>query len=232
MKRVKDEDEIELLRRSMRAGDAGHAAALRDVRPGMTELEMYLLVQNACLLEAGEQAIVYGDFVSGPRCVEHGGPPTQRVIEQGDPVLVDFSVVIGGYRGDFANTFICGFKPTSEQMRLYDACLDALRVGETMARAGTPCRDVDAEVRACFANRQLGPTFNTHTGHGLGLGHPDPPYLVPESTDTLVAGDVIAIEPGQYVPGVAGLRYEHNYLVTDSDPVRLSNHELSIRQPS
>ncbi|MGE0608348.1 MAG: M24 family metallopeptidase [Pirellulales bacterium] len=232
LKRQKDLDELAVIRRSMAAGDAAHAAALQDVRPGMSELQVYELVAAAACEAAGQQAWVYGDFVSGPRCDrERGGPPSDRIIEQGDLVLLDFSVVIHGYRGDFANTFACGGPPTDEQRRLYEACLQALSAGEQMIRPGMACRDLDHAVRASFAQQGLAESFLSHSGHGLGLGHPDPPYLVPSSSDTLLAGDIIAIEPGQYIAGVAGMRYERNYLVTDSGYETLSHLSLCIDQP-
>ena len=65
-------------------------------------------------------------------------------------------------------------------------------------------------------------------GHGLGLGHPEPPYFVPESDETIVAGDVVAIRPGLYIPGEGGMRFERNYLVTPDGFATLSNHEIRI----
>ncbi len=228
LKRRKDPDELELLRISMHAGEVGQAAAMKQVEPGMTEMDVFWLVEEAVQRAAGRQARLYGDFVSGPRCEKVGGPPTDRVINKGDLVLADFSVVVGGYRGDFANTFVCGEKPTDEQRRLYDACIDAITAGEEAARDGRPCREVDAAVRNSFERQHLAENFTSHSGHGLGLGHPDPPYLVPESTDTLMSGDIIAIEPGQYIKGVAGMRFERNYLVTDEGVECLSHHALQI----
>lgn len=228
MKRSKDRDEIEIMRRSIDAGAAAMDAARQQVRPGMTELEVYLLVAETAARAAEQQVLVYGDFVSGPRCEKVGGPPTDRRIERGDLVLLDFSVVIGGYRGDFANTFRCGEAPTKEHRRLYEACLEAMAAGEALVRAGRPGREIDAAVRESFAGKHLAENFRSHSGHGLGLGHPDPPYLVPESTDTLVAGDIIAIEPGQYIDGVAGMRFERNYLVTEDGYELLSHHKLQI----
>jgi Xaa-Pro aminopeptidase len=228
LKRSKDPDELEVIRRSIRAGEAGHAAAMQLIKPGMTELEAYLIVQQASIRQAGDTALVYGDFVSGPRCEQVGGPPTDRVINKGDLVLLDFSVVIGGYRGDFANTFVCGAKPSAELVRLYTACLDALAEGERTIKAGRPAREIDTAVRNSFDAKHLRDSFTTHSGHGIGLGHPDPPYLVPESEDTLVAGDVIAIEPGQYIAGVAGMRFERNYLVTETGFETLSQHALQL----
>jgi Xaa-Pro aminopeptidase len=231
LRRSKDPDEVETLRRSMRAGEAAQAAALAQVRPGMTELEAFLVVQRAAAEALGEPAIVYGDFASGPRTErEKGGPPTARTIERGDLLLLDFSVVVAGYRGDFTNTFAVGGGPTAGQRDLFEACLGALRAGEGRLRPGTPARDVDDAVRAHFASLGLDGAFTSHSGHGLGLGHPEPPYFVPESTDVLLTGDVVALEPGLYIEGVGGMRFERNYRITPDGFETLSNHELRIEQ--
>lgn len=231
LKRSKDPDELALIRHALWAADAGHAAGLEHIRPGMTELEACLLVHRAAELAVNDTALVYGDFASGPRTGQKGGPPTGRVIENGDLVLLDFSVVLRGYRGDTANTFVCGAKPSDQQRRLHEACLEAIAAGENALHAGALARDVDRAVRSAFDARHLAEKFTSHSGHGIGVGHPDPPYLVPDSSDTLVAGDVLAIEPGLYFPGDFGLRFEHNYLVTDAGCQRLSNHRLEIAQP-
>lgn len=228
LKRVKDADELDVIRMSIQAIEAGQAAAMAELKPGMTELEAFLLVERASTLAAPEQCMIYGDFVSGPRCEGGGGPPSNRVIERGDLFLLDFSVVVRGYRGDFCNTFRVAETPTEEQMRLYTACIDAITAAESKVRAGIPAKDIDRAVRDSFASKHLAETFTTHTGHGVGLGHPDAPYLTPDSSDTLMAGDVIAIEPGQYVKGVAGMRFERNYLVTESGFELLSHHKLTI----
>lgn len=231
LRRSKDADEVEALRRSMRAGEAAHAAALASVRPGMTELDVYSLIQRAAVEAAGRPAIVYGDVASGPRCeIEKGGSPTARRIERGDLLLLDFSVVLDGYRGDFTNTFVVGGEATAGRRKLFDACLAALQAGESRLRAGIPAREVDAAVRAAFAERGLEAHFPHHSGHGIGLGHPEPPYLVPHSDETLLAGDVVTIEPGLYVEGVGGMRIERNYLVTDDGSETLSHHEIRIQQ--
>ncbi|MGP0069810.1 MAG: M24 family metallopeptidase [Isosphaeraceae bacterium] len=231
LRRSKDPDEVETLRRSMRAGEAAQAAALAEVRPGMSELDACLIVHRAAADAAGEPVIVYGDFASGPRCYrDKGGPATAREIEPSDLLLLDFSVVVSGYRGDFTNTFAVGGAPTARQREMFEACLDALRAGESRLKPGTAGRDVDAAVRGHFATLGLDHAFTSHSGHGLGLGHPELPYFVPESTDTLVEGDVVALEPGLYIEGVGGMRYERNYLITSDGFETLSNHELRIEQ--
>ena len=151
LRRSKDPDELALIRRAIRAGEAAHARALAEVRPGMTELDAYLLVQKAAQESLGEPAILYGDFASGPRTwTDRGGPPTARVIEEGDLLLLDFSVAVGGYRGDFTNTFAVGGGPTARQRELFEACVNALRVAEGKLAPGVPAREVDAAVRRLF----------------------------------------------------------------------------------
>ncbi len=231
LRRSKDPDEIEVLLRSMRAGEKGQAAALEQIKPGMTELEAYRIVQNAAIVELGEPAILYGDFASGPRCeTEKGGPPTSRRIEPGDLLLLDFSVVVSGYRGDFTNTFAVGQGPTARQRELFEACLGALHAGEASLKPGASGRAVDSAVRGFFGSLKLAHAFTSHSGHGLGLGHPEPPYFVPASDDSLVIGDVVALEPGLYIQGEGGMRIERNYLITSDGFQTLSHHEIRITQ--
>jgi Xaa-Pro aminopeptidase len=229
MRRSKDPDEIATIRQAVRAGEAAHAAALSRMKPGMTELDAYLVVQNAAIEALGEAAIVYGDFASGPRtATDKGGPPTSRKIEPGDLLLLDFSVIVDGYRGDFTNTFAVGGPPTARQRELFEACVAALEAGESALKPGAPARGVDEAVRAAFRARGLEDAFTSHSGHGLGLGHPEPPYFVPESDETIVVGDVVAIEPGLYIPGEGGMRFERNYLITADGFETLSNHAIRI----
>ncbi len=229
MRRSKDPDEIATIRRSIRAGEMAHAAAMLNMKSGMTELDAYLIVQNAAIGTLGEAAIVYGDFASGPRtATDKGGPPTSRKIEPGDLLLLDFSVVVDGYRGDFTNTFAVGGPPTARLREMFEACVAALEAGESALKPGAPGRGVDEAVRAAFRERGLEHAFTSHSGHGLGLGHPEPPYFVPESDETIVAGDVVAIEPGLYIPGEGGMRFERNYLITAEGFETLSNHAIRI----
>jgi Xaa-Pro aminopeptidase len=228
MRRAKDADEVHLIKTALQSATAGLCAAMRDVRSGMTELDVYRLVQRTAGEAAGRQVLIYGDFVSGPRCEQIGGVPSSRVIQSGDLVLLDFSAVIDGYRGDFCNTFVCDGQPRARQRELYEACVAAMQAGERELRPGASCRQVFHAVRNTFADRQLAEHFPHHAGHGVGLGHPEPPYFVPESSETLVAGDVVTLEPGVYVPGVGGMRYERDYLITESGFESLSDQPISI----
>jgi len=228
LKRQKDPDEIEALKVSMRAGEAGMDAGLKQIKPGMSELDTYFLVQNAAMQASHGQAVVYGDFVTGSRTEQVGGMPSDRVVQPGDLVLLDFSTIIGQYRADFANTHVCAGKPTPRQRDMYLACMEAIEAGEKKLKAGVLAKDVDRTVRQVFESKHLGEFFSHHVGHGIGLGHPEPPFLVPESSDTLLAGDVLTLEPGLYMKGTGGMRFERNYLITETGYELLSKHRLTL----
>jgi Xaa-Pro aminopeptidase len=195
----------------------------------MTELQVYEGVFAACVDAAKRPVIVYGDFAVSPGPERRGGPPTERVLLPGDLFILDFSVVLRGYRSDFTNTLAVGREPTADQRRLYDLCVAAMAAGERELRAGAACRAVYEAVRDTFDRAGVAEHFPHHAGHGLGLSHPEAPFFVLEATEALLAGDVVTLEPGLYVPGVGGVRIEHNYLITDAGYERLSNHTIALR---
>ncbi|MCH8829688.1 MAG: aminopeptidase P family protein [Planctomycetes bacterium] len=227
LRRRKEADEIELLGECMRACDAGHARAREIVRAGVSELDVYRELQSAVLAAAGKPVLVYGDFRALSAAVpKAGGLPTDRVLENGDLFLLDFSVVIDGYRSDFTNTLAVGAASESQAM-LFQLCRAAMKAGEETLRAGTAAKDVYAAVSAPLEAAGYG-RLPHHAGHGIGLAHPEPPILVPESEDVLIAGDVVTLEPGLYVEGIGGMRIENNYLVTDGGFEQLSRHVIAL----
>ena len=229
MRRKKHPDELELIRRCIRAGEAGHARSWEVVRSGVTELEIYTEVVRACTEAAGQPVVVYGDFCSGPRTwTDRGGPPTERRLKHGGLMILDFSVVIGGYRGDFTNTIAVGGQPTAEQRRLFDLCLAAMSAGERALCHGASASDVFEMLTLPLMEADPALRLTGHGGHGIGLAHPEPPIIVPRSTDRLQTSDVITLEPGAYVEGVGGMRFENNYLVTDDGFERLTSHVIGL----
>ncbi|MFN0054569.1 MAG: M24 family metallopeptidase [Planctomycetales bacterium] len=228
LRRAKHSDEVALIRESMRVATAALRGTMATLRPGMSELDAYRLVALLASEAAGRQVAIYGDFVSGVRCESIGGPPSARTIAAGELVLLDFSVVLDGYRGDFCNTFACGGQPAPQVRAMFEACRAAMEAGESQLRPGVSGREVHAAVYTSLERSGMAQHFPHHSGHGVGLSHPEPPYLVPQSSETLAAGDVVTLEPGLYVPGLAGMRYERCYLITDSGFEVLSNHPINI----
>lgn len=227
LRRQKLPDEIALLKRCMKAGDAGHAAAMDAIQPGMTELDLYLIIQNAAIQTAGQAVAVYGDFRAN-NAGQHkaGGLPTNYVLHEGDLFIADYSVIIDGYRSDFTNTMAVG-NPSDAAVRQFEACDAALNAAAAGLKTGATGKAIYELASAEFLARNY-PALSHHCGHGLGMEHPEPPILVPESTDTLRTGDVVTIEPGLYIEGVGGMRFEHNYLITETGSEQLSHHHIGL----
>lgn len=228
LRRQKHPDEIALLNECMRAGEAGMKRLREIIRPGISEFEIFCEIQHAAISAAGRPGLIYGDFraatASAPKV---GGLPTHHKLQQGDMFTLDYSVVLEGYRSDFTNCMTVG-EPNAEQRRLYDLVSAAQRSGESVLKAGTRARDVFHAVNKPILEAGLAENFAHHAGHGIGLAHPEPPILVPDSEDVLLAGDVITLEPGLYVQGIGGIRIEHNYLITETGYERLSHHQISL----
>jgi Xaa-Pro aminopeptidase len=230
LRRRKDRDELALLKQCMVAGDAGQARLLEIIEEGITEFAIYREVQKAALEAAARPALVYGDFracfAAEPK---NGGLPKNegRKLQRGDLFILDYSVVLDGYRSDFTNTVSVG-KPSAEIEEMFGLCQAAMRGGEGTLRAGVPAAEVHKAVAKPFVDAGRPELFQHHAGHGIGLAHPEPPILVPLSTDQLEAGNVITLEPGAYQEGIGGMRIEHNYLITESGFERLSHHEIRL----
>lgn len=231
LRRRKHDDEVELLKRCMRATEAGHRRAFDVVRPGVTEFDVFLEVQKAATEAAGVPCLVYGDFrATNAETPKAGGHPTHYQLRDGDLFILDYSVVIHGYRSDFTNTIAVG-DPTDAQLKQFRACVEAIDVASVWLKHGFPCYGIYEAASDVLARHGFGPLAH-HAGHGLGLEHPERPVLVPDSTDILQAGDVITLEPGCYVPGVGGMRFEHNYFITEEGAIQLSQHELNLVAPA
>jgi Xaa-Pro aminopeptidase len=227
MRRQKYPDEITCIRRAIQATEAGHAAARRCMRAGLREIDIYTEVQAAIVKAAGEPIVMLGDFAAGPRALQGGGPPTTNEIRPGDLMILDLFPLIGGYRADITNT-LCAGSATDEQLRLLAALTDALAAGEALLRPGETGAAVYQACREALAHHGFARWFPHHAGHGLGLGHPEPPYLVPASNEVLQPGQIITLEPGAYVPEIGGVRIEHDYLITEAGMERLSQHTLGF----
>ncbi len=228
LRRRKEADEIAVLRRSVAAGEAGHRRAREVLTPGMSELDLYREVQSAAVGEAGRISVVYGDFrATRPSRPSAGGAPTLEPLQRGDLFILDYSVVIAGYRADFTATLSVGGDPSEQQARLAKVCRNALAAGEGLLRPGAAASRIFRSVSAAFEEGGFGPLTH-HAGHGLGLSHPELPVLTPMSADTLESGDVITLEPGAYCDGVGGVRLERNYLITDTGCETLTHHSLEL----
>lgn len=225
MRRKKHSDELTLIREAVRVVEAGHRAARLALRPGVTELDVYNAIHAGMVKDAGHVVQLMGDFASGERAAGGGGAATPRVLEAGDLMILDLFPIVNGYRADFTATVVVGGTLTEPQRKLETALHAAIQAGEGRLKSGNRTADVYQAVRQALGEFAEG--FTHHAGHGLGLDHPEAPYIVPNSEEVLLTGDVVTLEPGSYGAGL-GARLERNYLITDKGFERLSDHAITF----
>lgn len=227
MRRHKYPDELDLIRTSIQAIEAGHKAIRKQIQAGMTEVDVFNIMMSAIAEEAGHMVVPQGDFAAGHRAFQGGGPPTTNVLQDGDLMIVDIFPIINGYKGDFTTTLAVSGELSEKQAKLQKALLDGMAAGEAMLRPGVKARNVHGAVIDELRIEGFAEGFGHHAGHGLGLGHPEAPYFVPLSDEILREGDVVTLEPGSYneIEGY-GARIEHNYLITEYGYEQLSHHLL------
>lgn len=223
MRRVKDPDELALLREAMTATGAAHRAARALIRPGISEIDLYNAIHAAMTEAIGGPVLLLGDFASGERAEGGGGPPIARTLLAGDLMILDLFPLVNGYRADNTATLSVDRRLTPRQKEIEIALNEAMAAGAQLLRPGARSADVYHAVRAKLAEHALAGRFTHHAGHGLGLGQPEAPFFVPGSDEVLRAGEVVTLEPGWYGEGT-GARIEHNYVVTETGAEMLSHH--------
>jgi Xaa-Pro aminopeptidase len=226
-RRQKHPDEVALIRRAVEVGAVGHGTARKILEPGMTEIGLYAALLEAMTVKAGESVNLFSDVLSGPRCREGSGAATARTIEAGDSVILDLNPYVDGYRSDYTSTLVLRDELTVAEAHAEKTLHEALQAGEALLKPGNGAAAVYKAVDHVLRSAGYAEGLLHHAGHGLGLGHPEAPYFVPESEEVLMIGDVVTLEPGVYGEE-ASARIEHNYLITESGFERLSGHETTF----
>ena len=229
LRRSRDPDEVEILRRIARVAEAGFARAREVVRVGISELDVYLEICAAMGKEAGGPLEIQGDFSTGPRSLKQGGAPIDRALEPGDLCVFDLFPIGWGYQADLCRTISVG-APSALQQHGFELVCEAMHLAEGLLQPGRPAREVYQVVRDFLDQDPLSAgTFWHHLGHGIGMGGHENPRLIPESDHLLRIGDLISIEPGIYSPKLqGGLRIENTYWLTPQGPVQLNSHSLHL----
>jgi Xaa-Pro aminopeptidase len=214
---VKDDSEVAILRESARRIDAVVDAALHAVRAGAAERTVAMAIE-AAIREQGYERLAFDTIVaSGPNAALPHHRAGERVLADGDLVVLDFGGVLNGYCCDLTRT-VCVGSISARARELYDAVYDAHQAAIAVVRPGIEATVVDSAARRVLETRGLGPAFGHGTGHGLGLDVHEEPRVGKPRADlpaaVLEAGMVFTIEPGAYVPGFGGVRIEDDVLVT------------------
>jgi len=222
LRAVKDESELEKIRRAGEITSEGYARLADERFVGRTERELAWRLEDL-FRELGADAPAFESIVaSGPNAAKPHARPTDRTMEAGETIVIDAGAMVEGYNADCTRTFATG--PLPEELKAaYQATLEGQLAGLEAVRAGVTGIDADAAARDKIEAAGLGEHFGHGLGHGVGLEVHEAPRLSRESTDTLVAGNVATVEPGVYLAGLGGIRIEDLVVVTDGEPEILTS---------
>jgi Xaa-Pro aminopeptidase len=227
MRLVKTAAEIEYLQEAASAIDAVHEQVPSILRAGMTEAQAGALIADA-ILKAGHVSVDFVIVASGPNGASPHHSVSDRVMQVGDPVVVDIGGTMpSGYCSDCTRMYVLG-EPTAEYQAAYDVLLSAQQQASAFVAPGRTCESIDGRAREVMASSSLDGAplaeyFIHRIGHGIGLESHEEPYLVQGNDLALAPGMVFSVEPGFYVSGKYGARIE-DIVVCTADGVRSLNN--------
>jgi Xaa-Pro aminopeptidase len=215
LRAVKDPWEVEQIREANRVTVNAFAEIGGRIRPGITEWELAVEMEHQVRLHGSgsTRTACLAIVASGPRTALPHASPTDRHIESGDLVMLDFGATWNGYASDVTRTMVVG-PPFDWQREVYAVVHAAQQAAFAAIRPGVDAADVHKAAAAKLAAAGYGDNFVHTLGHGLGIALPEQPFLGPRSRDVLQAGNVTTVEPGAYLPGRGGVRIEDDVLVT------------------
>jgi Xaa-Pro aminopeptidase len=217
----KDAAEVAALRAAGAAIAQLHQAMADWLKPGRTEAEVAADIADA-MVQVGHRSVDFTIVGSGPNGASPHHESSRRVLQPGDPVVVDIGGTMrSGYCSDCTRTYVAGAEPPPDFVRYYDVLLRAQLSACEHARPGVTCASVDAAAREVITDGGYGAYFIHRTGHGIGLSGHEDPYIVEGNDALLEPGMAFSIEPGIYLPGRHGARIEDIVVVTDAGIDRL-----------
>lgn len=213
----KDEAEIGLILNAAIVATRALDRTLPQVRAGMTELAVAGVLEKA-LRDEGSEGFPFPSIIaSGPRSALPHARSSDRVIEAGDFLLMDFGAEVKGYCSDITRTVVVG-RASAEQRDVYEIVRVANEQASAGVRAGMSGRDADAIARHYIERAGFGDLFGHSLGHGIGLEVHEAPRLARTAEGTLPVGAVVTIEPGIYRPGWGGIRIEDDVVLGPEGP--------------
>jgi len=219
---VKTTEEIHNLRVACQIADRAFERIIKDIRVGITEKELASKLSHYMVIE-GSDTKPYGNIlISGKRTSLLHGIPSNKAIEYGDFVLMDYGCGYNGYLSDMTRTVVVG-KATPEQKEVYDLEKRMIADATAVMLNGTPATDVyNASIEAIKETKYF-PYHYNGIGHGIGLFVHEIPFMGPRSNEILKENNVITIEPGIYIPNWGGVRIEDQILITVNGNESLTN---------
>jgi Xaa-Pro aminopeptidase len=227
LRAIKDADELERLTAAGAAADAALEGIVKVRFAGRTERDIGGDLADL-LREHGHSHVDFTVVGSGPNGANPHHEMGDRVIEEGDMVVLDFGGLKDGYASDTTRTVHVG-EPTDEAREVFDVVLRAQQAGFEAVRPGVACQAIDRAARKVIADAGYGEYFIHRVGHGIGLTTHEPPYMVEGETQPIEPGMCFSIEPGIYLPGRFGVRIEDIVAATEDGGRRLNGTSREMR---
>ncbi len=227
LRRQKDAGEVRAIKRAQSVTDRVFGVLLDMIKPGVRERELAAEIRYRFTL-AGE--VAFDPIVaSGPNGAKPHAGATNRKLNKGEAVTIDFGCRVDGYCSDMTRTVFLG-KPDPDLLEVYNIVFEANRRGLEAAKPGAKCADVDRAARDYIRDTGYGPYFGHSLGHGVGINVHEQPVLAYNSRQTLAAGNIVTVEPGIYLPGVGGVRIEDMVAITAKGSRNLTQSPKQVIQ--
>jgi Xaa-Pro aminopeptidase len=215
LRMVKDAEELAIIREAARIADRAFEQIIKELRPGIRERDVSLRLE-VLMREMGASSSSFDIIVaSGKRSALPHGTASEKVLEKGDLVTLDFGACYRGYVSDLTRTVSLG-EPDPKGREIYEIVLEAGRRTIDAIRPGMTGREADAVARDYIREKGYGDFFGHGTGHGIGLEVHEGPALSVRGDLVLLPGMVVTVEPGIYLPDFGGVRIEDDVLVTET----------------
>ncbi|GEQ32139.1 Xaa-Pro aminopeptidase [Marinilactibacillus psychrotolerans] len=229
LREIKDRNEIDLIQKAISITEAAFEHILSNIKPGMSEIKVANEL-DFFMREKGASGVSFDTIVaSGVRSAMPHGVASDKLIETGDMITIDFGCYYKGYVSDMTRTFALG-DPGEKLKRIHQIVLEANQKVTEAAKAGVTGAYLDSIARNYITEQGYGDAFGHSTGHGIGLEVHEGPGINFKNNQPLVVGNVITNEPGIYIPGLGGVRIEDDLLITEEGNRNLmqSSKELII----
>lgn len=223
----KTETEIAYIKKAQSITDIAFSEILKILKPGMSERDVQVELEYQ-MAKNGAEGLAFDTIIaSGVNSSKPHAHPTDKIIELGDPVTMDFGARYHGYCSDMTRTVFVG-QPSEELHKIYNVVLLAQTMGINNAYCGMAGRELDSFCREVIKSNGYEKFFVHSTGHSLGIDIHETPSASARSTDELQAKQFITCEPGIYVPGVGGVRIEDLLLIEEDGITDLTTSEKTI----
>ncbi|GAB4471204.1 MAG: Xaa-Pro peptidase family protein [Anaerolineales bacterium] len=229
LRQVKSADEIEKLALAAAQADRAMQAAIQACRPGVSEREVAWVIE-AFFRQDGAEQVDFTLVASGPNGAFPHHHYSERVLQEGDAIIIDIGATLNGYKSDITRMVYLG-EPSTEFLRAYEAVNQANLAARAHVKAGVSAQEVDRAARTTLKGYGLAEFFIHRTGHGIGLDIHEPPWIMEGNEMPLQTGMTFSIEPGVYLVGKYGIRIEDIVAVTDQGVRVLSQtpHDLVVK---